>query len=552
VFRPVKYVMRHLTKKKLYRVSLTNRLALTVTEDHSLIGLRPGRGKVGRGKSLRFVEVKPLELKRGAKELIALSRVPLEKVAIRGYPKELYEFLGSFVVSGKFQWADGCVGSKLDGYAIPAGPDAKALLSMVGKLKGGGWVEDYSLRGSPGEVSVRGGKLSVLLIELAEASGKAQVPYFIFNESEENVASFLRGAFGLEGSLSLREGGRMASLSNPRACIPDGIRELLWRLGLPSSTFYTVSVNKDGTSGSPLFWLELDDAQAVFTKVGFLSPMARRRLQKASLRGARAESEGDFVRVGVMDVTQVKGEDYVYDLEVESSHRFFANGILCHNTDSVFLRAPSSEQLDLILAWARKELGIDLEVDKVYRYAAFSNRKKNYAAVYPDGTLEVKGLTGKKSNIPLFIKKSFKDVLKVLSEVKNPDEFTAARENIRAMLRETYLRLKRREIPMEDLAFHVMMSKSMDRYTENTPQHVKAAQLLAGRGREMKPGDVISFVKTTNGVGVKPVELAKPEDIDVDKYVEYMRGTFDQLLDSLGYDFDEILGATKLEDFFGF
>ncbi len=68
----------------------------------------------------------------------------------------------------------------------------------------------------------------------------------------------------------------------------------------------------------------------------------------------------------------------------------------------------------------------------------------------------------------------------------------------------------------------------------------------------MKPGDIISFVKTTNGLGVKPVELAKPEDIDVEKYVEYMRGTFDQLLDSLGYDFDEILGATKLEDFFGF
>jgi hypothetical protein len=29
-----------------------------------------------------------------------------------------------------------------------------------------------------------------------------------------------------------------------------------------------------------------------------------------------------------------------------------------------------------------------------------------------------------------------------------------------------------------------------------------------------------------------------------------MRGTFDQILDALGYEFDEILGATKLEDFF--
>ena len=163
-------------------------------------------------------------------------------------------------------------------------------------------------------------------------------------------------------------------------------------------------------------------------------------------------------------------------------------------------------------------------MDKEYRYAAFSSRKKNYAAVYPDGTIEVKGLTGKKSNVPLFIKRSFKDVLKILSEVRNPDEFAAAKERVRAELRETYLRLKRREIPMEDLAFHVMMSKAVDRYTENTPQHVKAAQLLQGRGKEMKPGDVISFVKTTNGVGVKPVELARPEDIDVDKYVEVHEG----------------------------
>ncbi len=552
VFKPVKHVMRHLTKKRLYRLSLTNRLALTVTEDHSLISLPPRRGKESHAKSLKFVEIKPTEVGRRVKELIALTRVPLEKVAVRGYPREVYEFLGSFVGSGRFQWTEGRVGSKLDGYVIPAGSDAKALLSLVAKLKEGGWVEDYALQGSPGEIAIRGGKLTILLMELAEAFGQTKVPFFIFNESEENVASFLRGIFGLEGSLLLVKGGRVARLSSPRACIPDGIRELLWRLGMPSSTYYTVIVKKDGTSGSPLFWLEMEDAQALFEKVGFLDSKAKRRLQKASLRGARAEREGDFVRVGVMDVTEVKGDSYVYDLEVEGSHRFFANGILCHNTDSVFLRAPSPEQLDLILAWARKELGIDLEVDKVYRYAAFSSRKKNYAAVYPDGSLEVKGLTGKKSNVPQFIKRTFKDVLKVLSDVKNPDEFTAARENIRQMLRDTYLRLKRREIPMEDLAFHVMMSKAVDRYTENTPQHVKAAQLLLGRGREMKPGDVISFVKTTNGVGVKPVELAKPEDIDVDKYVEYMRGTFDQLLDSLGYDFDEILGATKLEDFFGF
>lgn len=154
------------------------------------------------------------------------------------------------------------------------------------------------------------------------------------------------------------------------------------------------------------------------------------------------------------------------------------------------------------------------------------------------------------SNVPTFIKKAFKEVVRVLSEVRNPDDFAAAKEHIRQMLRNTYLDLKRKEIPLEDLAFHVVMNKPVDRYTDTTPQHVKAALLLQQRGREIKPGDVIAYVKTTGSQGVKPVELAKPEEVDSEKYVEYMRGTFDQLLDSLGYDFDEILGATKLEDFF--
>jgi DNA polymerase I len=103
---------------------------------------------------------------------------------------------------------------------------------------------------------------------------------------------------------------------------------------------------------------------------------------------------------------------------------------------------------------------------------------------------------------------------------------------------------------MEDLAFNVMIGKEISRYKDSTPQHVRAAQLLQKSGQEIKAGDIISFVKTTTGDGAKPAKLAKPVEIDVDKYLEYMKSTFDQILGSLGYDFDEILGATKLEDFF--
>ncbi|MEM3185284.1 MAG: DNA polymerase domain-containing protein [Conexivisphaerales archaeon] len=250
-------------------------------------------------------------------------------------------------------------------------------------------------------------------------------------------------------------------------------------------------------------------------------------------------------------VEEIDCRGYVYDIEVEGTHRFFGNNILLHNTDSLFLKSPNPKQVDQMLDWAKKELGIELEIDKVYRYAAFSNRKKNYLGVYLDGSVEIKGLTGKKSNIPDFIKKTFADVISILAQVSNPQDFETARERIKQLLRKAYQDLKSRKVPLEELAFHVMMNKPLERYTDTTPQHVKAAQILRQKGKEVQPGSIISFVKTTGSVGVKPVEYAKPEEIDVDKYVEYIRGTFDQLLDALGYEFDEILGATRLEDFFG-
>ncbi len=220
------------------------------------------------------------------------------------------------------------------------------------------------------------------------------------------------------------------------------------------------------------------------------------------------------------------------------------------DTDSLFVKSPSDLQIRGMTTWAKDALGIDLEVDKMFKYVAFSKRKKNYIGVYPEGKVEVKGLTGKKSNTPEYIKRVFYDVINVLSKVDSEEDFEKASEEIHQMIRRAYLDIKNRRVPIEQLAFHVMLNKSLDQYRDTTPQHVKAARQLRNLGREIKAGDIITFVKTTGGLGVKPAELAKPEDIDVEKYTEYLRSTFDQLLDALGYSFEEIMGVTTIEDFF--
>ena len=224
--------------------------------------------------------------------------------------------------------------------------------------------------------------------------------------------------------------------------------------------------------------------------------------------------------------------------------------VLYGDTDSLFLKNPSKEQIEELVHYTENELNMGIDVDKVYRYAVFSSRKKNYLGVLEDGTVDVKGLTGKKKHIPVFIKQAFNKMKETLAKVKTPADFEKARKEIAEIIRERYVRLKRREwADISELAFHVVLGDELERYTKTTPQHVKAARILQESGRELRAGDLISFVKVIRPPHVKPVELTSRNEVDVDKYVAYLHSTFDQVLDALGLSFDEIIGLTKLESF---
>jgi DNA polymerase I len=224
--------------------------------------------------------------------------------------------------------------------------------------------------------------------------------------------------------------------------------------------------------------------------------------------------------------------------------------VLYGDTDSVFLKNPSEEQIEELANWTEKELKMGLDVDKVYRYAVFSSRKKNYLGVLNDGSVDVKGLTGKKRHIPLFIKNAFDKMKERLAMVKTPSDFEAAKKDIREVVRDRYTRLKRRRWEsLGELAFNVVLGEAPEHYVKTTPQHVRAARILQKKGVQLKAGDLISFVKVVKDPHVKPVELATNSEVDVDKYVAYLHSTFGQVLDALGLDFDEIIGLTKLERF---
>ncbi|HZC21063.1 MAG TPA: DNA-directed DNA polymerase I, partial [Nitrososphaeraceae archaeon] len=130
------------------------------------------------------------------------------------------------------------------------------------------------------------------------------------------------------------------------------------------------------------------------------------------------------------------------------------------DTDSLFLKNPTNAQVEQISAWARSNLGVDLEIDKQYRYVVFSELKKNYLGVLADGTVDVKGLTGKKSHTPPFIRNAFYNILDILSKVNSEIDFESAKEKIKNIIQENARNLESRKIPSSDLSFNVMENKS--------------------------------------------------------------------------------------------
>lgn len=225
--------------------------------------------------------------------------------------------------------------------------------------------------------------------------------------------------------------------------------------------------------------------------------------------------------------------------------------VLYGDTDSVFLNHPTREQTDALVEWADEALGIDLEVEKTYRYVIFSERKKNYLGVYKDGRLDIKGLTGKKRHIPPILKAAFDELTAILSNVQTQEEFPQAKEDIKGLVEEVHRRLKERDFGIEEVAFQMQLGKDLSRY-ETNPQHVKVGKMLVELGHEIVEGDIISYVVTRNDV--LPAIIAKPRDVDVNKYEEYLEGTFEQLLDALDMSFDALVGRpqqTSLGRFFG-
>ncbi len=188
--------------------------------------------------------------------------------------------------------------------------------------------------------------------------------------------------------------------------------------------------------------------------------------------------------------------------------------IIYGDTDSIFLTNDKKKLLEL-KAKINEDLGLEVEIGEVYERIFFTEAKKRYAGLRPDGTLDIIGLEVIRGDWAEVAKKVQEQVLEIILKEQSPAK---AIDYVRTVIEE----LKQRKVPFHELIIWKTLTKTPEQYAIRAP-HVEAAKMLKEKGWRLTGGDKVGFVILL-GKGrlysrVKPYVFAKYDEVDVDYYV---------------------------------
>lgn len=221
--------------------------------------------------------------------------------------------------------------------------------------------------------------------------------------------------------------------------------------------------------------------------------------------------------------------------------------VIYGDTDSVFVRH-EPEKVEGFLRAVEGDLGLEIRPDKVYERALFTEAKKRYAGLLPDGRLDIVGLEVARGDWADVAKNVQEGALGILLRERSPER---AVEFVRQYVRD----LRGGKIPYRDLIIWKTLTKPPEEYKVNTP-HVAAAMRLMGAGWELTLGDKVGYV-ITRGAGrlyerAVPYPLAKYDDLDLQYYEEnQVVPAASRVLSIFKVTEDELKPRTPIEDYVG-
>lgn len=262
-------------------------------------------------------------------------------------------------------------------------------------------------------------------------------------------------------------------------------------------------------------------------------------------------------------------ENYVYDIEVEDNHNFFANNICVHNSVYInlnklvekmfpgdqtdihkivnFLDRFINEKIEKAIEQSlenfkqtlnHKQNLISFKREAIADKAVFKSKKRYFMNVwdnegvrYSTPELKIMGIEIVRSSTPRFCKNKLKEALKIIIDKDNSD----LKKFIRQCKREF------KQSPLVDIAFprgvsdvEKFVTKDNIGYIKGTPMHVKASLAYNNMLKECK---IKHLPKISNGSKIKYIYIREPNHIrsnvigfsgddiplefDLHKYIDY-------------------------------
>jgi len=206
--------------------------------------------------------------------------------------------------------------------------------------------------------------------------------------------------------------------------------------------------------------------------------------------------------------------------------------------DSLWIRKQDMTEADQqeLIQEISDAVGISISLEGHYRWIAFVPSRtapniavaNRYFGLFDTGEMKLRGLEVRRSDAPPIVRNMQAEMLQALSSASNKAEFRRKAPMVLEVLGGYLARLRRGEVPAEELVISQKLSKNPSDYKTNTAMAAASGTLTAS-GMNPRPGERIDLIlvdSAAEGQATKAIpytaNVESVETYDADKYAELL------------------------------
>jgi DNA polymerase-2 len=218
--------------------------------------------------------------------------------------------------------------------------------------------------------------------------------------------------------------------------------------------------------------------------------------------------------------------------------------------DSMWLKKPGATpaEYENLCREIEAQLHFPIGFEGIYKWIVFLNSRTDqrvpvlnrYYGILQDGKLKLRGIDLRKHDTPGIVRRCQSDMLIVLSQAENSEEFEALIPKALTVVKSYANLIRNGTVPVEELAIEKRLSKTPNKYRNMVPQAI-AARHLVEEGMEIHAGQTIDYVLTYDRSRIAqnralPTELINDAfPFDSERYVDLLLSSTTNLLLPFGY-----------------